>query len=184
LHESVFAVREELALEGVDTSRGRLGMDLWNALPQRHRRADGPASQSVVPQPACVQLWQGFHSPANRCELAGRLEQVTLPKKGRRSQADTTRETDPAFVQARRQHSAVESGINALEAHGLDYLSVEVAAPLREGWLAVTGSDPDLPDFSFLINPDAQLHRGTADFTVFIQHLLLTAYDLDFLGHF
>lgn len=48
-------------------------------------------------------------------------DRVVLPKKGRWSQADTARETDPAFVQARRQHSAVESGINALEVHGLDY---------------------------------------------------------------
>ncbi len=33
---------------------------------------------------------------------------------------DRAREDDPEFVRLRRQHSAVESAINALESHGLD----------------------------------------------------------------
>ena len=42
-------------------------------------------------------------------------------KKGRLSQADQARESEPEFIRLRRQHSAVESAINALEAHGLDF---------------------------------------------------------------
>ena len=43
-----------------------------------------------------------------------------LPRKGRLSREEQTRENAEDFVQARRQHAAVESAINALEVHGLD----------------------------------------------------------------
>lgn len=78
-------------------------------------------AKALFPSLSACSFDKGFHSPANQRELAELLDRVVLPKKGRWSQADTARETDPAFVQARRQHSAVESGINALEVHGLDY---------------------------------------------------------------
>jgi transposase, IS5 family len=63
---------------------------------------------------------KGFHSPSNQTELKQHLENVILPKKGRLSEADKARESDPEFVRLRRQHSAVESAINALGVHGLD----------------------------------------------------------------
>ena len=63
---------------------------------------------------------KGFHSPANQTELKAVLDHVTLPKKGKWSAKDAERETDADFVAARKAHSAVESGINALEVHGLD----------------------------------------------------------------
>jgi len=63
---------------------------------------------------------KGFHNPANQTELKAMLDQVTLPKKGKWSAKDAERETNAAFVAARKAHSAVESGINALEVHGLD----------------------------------------------------------------
>ena len=63
---------------------------------------------------------KGFHSPANQTELKQHLEKVILPKKGRLSEADKARESDPEFIRLRRQHSAVESAINALSVHGLD----------------------------------------------------------------
>lgn len=59
---------------------------------------------------------KGFHSPGNQTALEQRLENVILPKKGRLSEADKARESDPEFVRLRRQHSAVESAINALGA--------------------------------------------------------------------
>ena len=43
-----------------------------------------------------------------------------LPKKGRCNKIEQARENSEAFKSSRRQHSAVESGINALEVHGLD----------------------------------------------------------------
>ncbi|NYZ69413.1 ISNCY family transposase, partial [Endozoicomonas sp. SM1973] len=52
--------------------------------------------------------------------LASELEKVVLPKKGRLSIKEKKRESDEKFKKARKQHSAVESAINALEVHGLD----------------------------------------------------------------
>lgn len=63
---------------------------------------------------------KGFHSPDNQKELKSHLDQVVLPKKGKLSKADQGREHAPEFMQAKKQHSAVESAINALEVHGLD----------------------------------------------------------------
>lgn len=63
---------------------------------------------------------KGFHSPENQTQLKEILEQVVLPKKGKLSTVDKARESDAEFVSMRRQHSAVESAINALGVHGLD----------------------------------------------------------------
>ena len=63
---------------------------------------------------------KGFHSPENQTELKKHLEQVIMPKKGRRNKEETAREHSGDFRKEKRQHSAVESGINALEVHGLD----------------------------------------------------------------
>jgi hypothetical protein len=63
---------------------------------------------------------KGFHSPANQTDLKVLIEQVVLPKKGKLSKTDQNREYTADFKQAKKQHSAVESAINALEVHGLD----------------------------------------------------------------
>ena len=63
---------------------------------------------------------KGFHSPGNQIELAKKLDHLTLPKKGRCNKQEQDRQSSEAFRTSRRKHSAVESGINALEVHGLD----------------------------------------------------------------
>jgi len=63
---------------------------------------------------------KGFHSPENQIELNEILDQVILPKKGRCNQKEKERESSEEFRYQKRKHSAVESGINALEVHGLD----------------------------------------------------------------
>ena len=63
---------------------------------------------------------KGFYSPANRQALTNILEQVILPKKGRLSIEEKKIEYSEDFIQGKRKHAAVESGINALENHGLD----------------------------------------------------------------
>jgi len=63
---------------------------------------------------------RAFHSPANRQALDALLHHNILPKKGRLSEADKTREYSDVFVQARCQHAAVESCINNLEQRGLN----------------------------------------------------------------
>jgi len=63
---------------------------------------------------------KGFHSPNNPIELAKKLEDLVLPKKGCCNKKEKERESSDAFRTSKRKHSAVESGINALEVHGLD----------------------------------------------------------------
>ncbi len=62
---------------------------------------------------------KGFYSQKNKKRLIKLLLQVVLPKKGRRSKAETEEETSEAFIKARKSHSAVESAIASLQNHGL-----------------------------------------------------------------
>jgi hypothetical protein len=63
---------------------------------------------------------KGFHTLQNQLKLKMLLDEVILPKKGRLSHEQKLHESRHEFIQARHQHSAVESAINALEVHGLD----------------------------------------------------------------
>ena len=67
-----------------------------------------------------VSLDKGVHSPANQQRLAEVVPLPVLPKKGKCNATEAAREADLEFRRLRRRHSAVESAINALEAHGLD----------------------------------------------------------------
>jgi hypothetical protein len=64
---------------------------------------------------------KGFHSPANQNGLREIIKVPILSRKGKLSKQAREIENAPEFRKARRQHSAVESAINALEVHGLDY---------------------------------------------------------------
>ncbi len=77
-------------------------------------------AQHKFPDLRACSFDKGFHSPANQQDLAEQLEQVVLPRKGKLSQERRAIEHSAAFKQARRNHAAVESAINALEVHGLD----------------------------------------------------------------
>jgi|TARA_B110001454_G_C12699714_1_gene426055 IS5 family transposase len=63
---------------------------------------------------------KGFYSPENQEELSNLLNLVVLPKKGKLSKKQREVEQSNDFRLKRQKHSAVESGINALEIHGLD----------------------------------------------------------------
>jgi hypothetical protein len=78
------------------------------------------ATQLNFPSFNACSFDKGFHSLENQQQLKEKLEHVVLPKKGRLSSADKVREYDEEFVQAKKQHSAVESAINALQVHGLN----------------------------------------------------------------
>jgi transposase, IS5 family len=78
------------------------------------------AALAGFPEISSASFDKGFHRPANQIALAALIPQVVMPKKGKLSQAQREHEADPEFVDLRRQHSAVESAINALEVHGLD----------------------------------------------------------------
>jgi len=63
---------------------------------------------------------KGFYSPSNKAGLEQTLDTLTMPKKGKLSQKAKEHEYSEVFLKSKRQHSAVESAINALENHGLD----------------------------------------------------------------
>lgn len=64
---------------------------------------------------------KSFWSPENQEKLKAVIPVPAIPKKGRLSQADRERQESEEFQKARKKHQAVESAINALENHGLDY---------------------------------------------------------------
>ena len=72
------------------------------------------------PEVTSASMDKGFHSPANQKGLAEIIPFPVVPKKGKCTAAERERASDPEFIRLRRRHSAVESAINALEAHGLD----------------------------------------------------------------
>jgi hypothetical protein len=78
------------------------------------------ATKEKFPELASCSFDKNFHSPTNRKQLEKILELAVLPKKGRRSEAEEAFENAEEFVRQRRNHPAVESGISALENHGLD----------------------------------------------------------------
>jgi transposase, IS5 family len=63
---------------------------------------------------------KGFSQEETRKELEEKVNVVVMPKKGRRHAEDRARETAPAFLRHKDQHSAIESEINSLEHHGLN----------------------------------------------------------------
>lgn len=63
---------------------------------------------------------KGFHNPQNQAELSEILSFTVLPRKGKLNKENKSIESSECFVEKRREHSAVESAINAVENHGLD----------------------------------------------------------------
>jgi hypothetical protein len=78
------------------------------------------ASKEKFPGLGTCSFDKGFHSPDNQDRLRKLLDHVVLPRKGKCCAKEKEIEQSERFVSARRQHSAVESAINALENHGLD----------------------------------------------------------------
>ena len=78
------------------------------------------AAKEVFPNLISCSYDKGFHSKTNQQNLKNYLTTVVLPKKGRRNKEESQWENSPYFKAAKRQHSAIESAINALEQHGLD----------------------------------------------------------------
>lgn len=77
-------------------------------------------TQARYPNLRVCSFNKGFHSPENQVELRKKLDHVVLPKKGRCNKTERDRQDSEVFKTGRRRHSAVASGINALEVHGLD----------------------------------------------------------------
>ncbi len=72
------------------------------------------ATQANFPSFKACSFDKGFHSPDNQRELKEKLDHVVLPKTGKLSSVDKTREYADDFVHAKKKHSAVESAIKAI----------------------------------------------------------------------
>jgi phage gp36-like protein len=77
-------------------------------------------TKSKYPDLGSCSFDRGFYTPQNRIGLGQILDRVVLPKKGKLSQEEQLETDSEEYVGQRRQHSAIESAINALENHGLD----------------------------------------------------------------
>lgn len=77
-------------------------------------------TKSKYPDLGSCSFDRGFYTPENRIGLGQILDRVVLPKKGKLSQEEQLETDSEEYVVQRRQHSAIESAINALENHGLD----------------------------------------------------------------
>ena len=77
-------------------------------------------TKELFPNLSSLSFDKGFWSPSNRSELEEIIDKVVLPKTGKLTKLDKDREYSLEFKEAKHKHSAVESGINALENHGLD----------------------------------------------------------------
>ena len=81
-----------------------------------------------------MQSGQGFYTPKNREQLDRLLDLNVMPKKGRRTQEDLKRETAEAFVEARRQHPAIESATGNLNHRGWGWCARTVPEGLPGRW--------------------------------------------------
>ena len=63
---------------------------------------------------------KGFSSKEDRELLELFIDDVMMPKKGKKNAEDTERERAPRWLKLKDKHSEVESNINSLEQHGLD----------------------------------------------------------------
>jgi hypothetical protein len=63
---------------------------------------------------------KGFSSIENKIKLEKIIDEVVLPKKGKRNEKEKIEENSDRFKFKKRKHSGVESTINSLENHSLD----------------------------------------------------------------
>ena len=63
---------------------------------------------------------KGFASEENRKQAEELVDEVVMPKKGRRNAAEREREGTRRWKKIKNRHSTIESDINSLEHHGLD----------------------------------------------------------------
>jgi len=69
---------------------------------------------------ASLSFDRGFTREEDRQLLELYIPEVIMPKRGKRTSQEQTREQQCSFVALRRKHCAIESDINSLEHHGLN----------------------------------------------------------------
>jgi hypothetical protein len=92
------------------------GVDVNQSVPVTDRLLGRHGAGSL----ASLSFDKGFTRAEDRELLSLYVPMVVMPKRGKKNAAETAREGEKEFVALRKQHSAVESDINALEHHGLN----------------------------------------------------------------
>lgn len=136
--EKVFSLFEpytEWIKRGKATKRQELGLKiaiatdqfgfilLHNVMQNQHDKDIAvPLAEALVRtyEVESISFDKNFWTPENYRALLRLVQVVVLPKKGKLNQQEHERQHSKTFLALRKQHSAVESAINALEHHGLN----------------------------------------------------------------
>ena len=113
-HRLLIATDQHELIQDYDVPVGEADVD--QSVPVADRLLHRYGAGSV----ASLSFDKGFTRTEDRELLSLYVPTVMMPKRGRKNESDTQRESAQSFVALRRQHSAVESDINALEHHGLN----------------------------------------------------------------
>ncbi|MGH7957495.1 MAG: ISNCY family transposase [Opitutaceae bacterium] len=113
-HRLLIATDQHELIQDYDVPVG--GADVDQSVPVADRLLQRYGAGSL----ASLSFDKGFTRAEDRELLSLYVPTVVMPKRGRKTESDTQRESEKTFVALRRQHSAVESDINALEHHGLN----------------------------------------------------------------
>lgn len=92
------------------------GADVDQSIPVADRLLGRHGEKQI----ASLSFDKGFTRAEDRELLRLYVPMVVMPKRGKKTAAESEREGEKQFAKLRRQHSAVESDINSLEHHGLN----------------------------------------------------------------
>jgi hypothetical protein len=125
-HRLLIATDQHPLIQDYDVAAGVADVD--RSVPVADRLLGRYGAGSV----ASLSFDKGFTREEDRELLSLYVPTVVMPKRGKKTAAETERESAKRFVALRHQHSAVESEIHSLEHHGLNRcLDVGLAGYLR-----------------------------------------------------
>jgi hypothetical protein len=113
-HRFLIATDQHQLIQDYDVPAGQADVD------QSVPVTDRLLGRYGVGQIASLSFDKGFTRAQDRDLLSLYVPEVVMPKRGKKTAAETQRESERKFVALRRAHSAVESDINSLEHHGLN----------------------------------------------------------------
>jgi hypothetical protein len=113
-HRLLIATDQDQLIQDYDVPVG--GVDVNQSIPVAGRLLARYGDGGI----ASMSFDKGFTREEDRQLLSLYIPEVIMPKRGKKNAQETEREQSKKFMTLRRQHSAVESQINALEHHGLD----------------------------------------------------------------
>ena len=113
-HRLLIAADQHELIQDYDVPVG--GVDVDQSVPVADRLLGRYGENQI----ASLSFDKGFTRAEDRELLSLYVPVVVMPRRGKKTAADSAREQEKKFVKLRQQHSAVESDINSLEHHGLN----------------------------------------------------------------